>query len=690
MSNPALLEKVRRQMAALDDGAFEAMSSRGLLRRARKDLEGGVKVEVAGEADAALKLCVGEWEVTLPESGPAQSRCSCPATGICQHILAACCWLRDQPAAEAEAPSGETVAAGADLLAITPDAMEKWGGRSTLRAAFGLAAQAAADVTDGDVVTVNFRFLNATCRFVPGGGLDGAIVTGPPKDAARLVLAALIVFQKSRGTTWPDASDGAVAVLAESSGAPRSREEVLASAIGLLCETARAGLVHATPATCERFATLSVSALAVNLPRLSLALRGLSQEFRLAGAREASADASRTFSAMARTYALCVALDHAGPSAPAALVGAHRTAYGEVGHLDLVGLAAWPWETASGYHGLTVLFWDMGARSWNTWTEARPRHIDPGYNPIARFTAGGPWSGADSPQILSRSRFRLLNARRNPAGRLSASSRTSALVTGPSQPHDLPLPVATDWAVLAEEAARATPIGLAETNPLDLVRVVRPAKWDQHFFDQTTQTFHWPLYDGNDACLRLQIRFSPGEEAAIRTLEALDPATLSGSCVIGRIARSAQGLTLHPFSMLWPDGRIRHLVFDAEAVRYFVNSPPANREAEDEPEDAEADTEEETMDETDLQDTPLARLLASMEDRLTMLGEGGASALHAASRDALMAMVKRALSVGWQSLPASLTRLAGHPTLDPGLLLRCRHECHLSRQALEADWTTAK
>jgi hypothetical protein len=573
------------------------------------------------------------------------------------------------------------------LLAITPDTMEKWAGRAALRAAFGLAAQAALEITDADVVTVNFRFLNATCRFVPGGGLDGAIFTGPSKDAHRLVLAALIAYQKSHGITWPGSGEETVTALAESSGAPRSREEVLASTIELLCETVRAGLVHATPATCERFATLSVSALAVNLPRLSLVLRGLSQEFRLADAREATADASRTLSTMARAYALCVALSRAGAAAGVALVGVHRTTYADVGHLDLVGLAAWPWETASGYRGLTVLFWDLGGRSWNTWTEARPRHIDPSYHATSRFSAGGPWTGADSPHQLSRSRFRLLNARRNPAGRLSTSSRTNAMVTGPSLPHDLPLPVCTDWAVLAEEVARAMPIGLAETNPLDLVRLIRPAAWAPHFFEETSQTFWWPLLDARENCLLLQLQFSANEEAAIRTLEAFDPSAMAGTCLIGRVARLPQGLMLHPFSLLLPDGRIQHLVFDAAPPRYFVATTPAESESEDDLDDAE---EEASSDATDLQDTSLARLLAGMEDRLAMLGEGGASALHAASRDALTAMAHRASSVGWQSIPAALTLLAKSPALDPALLLRCRHQCLLYRQALETDWNTAQ
>src|SRR5262249_25649070 len=145
--------------------------------------------------------------------------------------------------------------------------------------------------------------------------------------------------------------------LQESEGAPRTRAEVLASCQSLLGEMVTNGLGRLSSTMQQRLSTLAISALGVNLPRLSLALRGLSDECKLTLARDAQADPGRMLSRMASTYALCASLEITGINARADLVGWHRTRYEEIGHLDLVGVAAWPWRTHSGFEGLTVLFW---------------------------------------------------------------------------------------------------------------------------------------------------------------------------------------------------------------------------------------------------------------------------------------------------------------------------------------------
>ena len=75
-------------LATFDDGALAALASKGLLRRAKKDLAAGAVTGVAEEGDA-LAIHLGAVTVTMPAAGPAFSECSCPASGCCRHILAA-------------------------------------------------------------------------------------------------------------------------------------------------------------------------------------------------------------------------------------------------------------------------------------------------------------------------------------------------------------------------------------------------------------------------------------------------------------------------------------------------------------------------------------------------------------------------------------------------------------------------
>ena len=85
-------------LARWDDDAWVALANRGLLRRARKDLE-TLEVRLLGENDDAVEVGVGDRVVRMGGAGPAEAVCSCPSVVVCQHVVTAGLWL----AATAEA-----------------------------------------------------------------------------------------------------------------------------------------------------------------------------------------------------------------------------------------------------------------------------------------------------------------------------------------------------------------------------------------------------------------------------------------------------------------------------------------------------------------------------------------------------------------------------------------------------------
>ena len=93
-SQDDLLNRLIALVRGLDDSSWEALASKGLLRRARKELEGGLAVSVATEAESFVTLLVPPFEVSMPAAGPARATCTCSAGGVCQHILAAGLYLR--------------------------------------------------------------------------------------------------------------------------------------------------------------------------------------------------------------------------------------------------------------------------------------------------------------------------------------------------------------------------------------------------------------------------------------------------------------------------------------------------------------------------------------------------------------------------------------------------------------------
>ena len=88
-----LLKRLTDVLHGIDDEALVSLANRGLLRRAQKDLESATPTILAVETDR-VRLQLSEAIVEVPEL-PIRSACSCPATGVCRHILAALLYLRD-------------------------------------------------------------------------------------------------------------------------------------------------------------------------------------------------------------------------------------------------------------------------------------------------------------------------------------------------------------------------------------------------------------------------------------------------------------------------------------------------------------------------------------------------------------------------------------------------------------------
>ncbi len=672
-----LESKLRRLAASLDAAALEALASKGLLRRAQKDLERGIETSITSETGALLRLRIGEFEVTLPESGPATASCSCPAAGVCQHILTSVLFLQQAPPENAQeqlpgvSVADTTITPDQELMAITPEQLERWAGKAAFKAGLKLASQTTIEIARERAVRIRFPMLNSEVHFIPGGGLDGMIISGGKSDGRQLAVAAVIGFQRSQGTEWAVPAD--VMALEAADGAPRKRTEVLLACRSLLEETLANGLSRLAKTNQQRWATLAVSALGVNLPRLALLLRGIGDEAALVVARDARSDLARMFGRMAQAHALGTALENGGDNPRPDLVGLHRTRYDEVGHLDLIGAAAWPWRTASGYEGLTVLFWDPSAKSWHSWTESRPRHQLADFKPTARYTQPGPWEGAESPRQLARSSFRLMNARRNPGNRLSSSSKSRVLVTGKAKLIEQGVAAIDDWAQLQQQSNAHTAVGLKETNPLDFVFALKPSAWGEHHYDAVSQVFVWVLADTQQRPLLLEVGFDEFTEPAIELLEQVPVDSLQGAIVIGRVQRTPRGLSLLPYSIHRQTGEVVQLCLDNldSATAKATSAALETDEAFEEEEEAESAA---------VFSPVISRALDEVDDSLLALAEAGLAALNPLRIERVRQIAPRTERLGLRGLASGLANIIAQP--DSGTVLRCSYLSQLHRRAM--------
>lgn len=312
----------------LGEDELIALANRGLVRRARKDLETATP-EILGEAAGGVSLRWDQQTVVIAER-PAGSRCTCPAGGLCRHILACLMHLGAIPSA---APS--VIAAippcGAEILALPDEEVARWAGKALLkRASRELACGLGVVCQDGAPFIGRIPEWNAECRWIPGGGLKGMLCSCHEPDTCvhRVVLVLAWQVQQGRRTIKKD-----LAVPEASAGAVRTRPEVCALVAGLCEDLVSLGFSRTGPTHAERFRTLAMTAHGVDLPRLERLVRSLTQEIEGWLSRDPQASDAQLLARLAACWALCKALARPTPG----LVGVHRSQYERVNTLELAG-----------------------------------------------------------------------------------------------------------------------------------------------------------------------------------------------------------------------------------------------------------------------------------------------------------------------------------------------------------------
>jgi len=599
----ALLKRLQAQLITYDEDAFIILANRGLLRRAKKDLEKSApRIEAQEER---ILVYMDRHEVELDDRGPARARCSCPASGVCHHVLCACLALAAHAAEDTQPPSlhpTQPVHTQEDphrtLLSVTAEELEHLAGRGGLRWAIDFAAKINLEfVTMGGdgYVLIAFSRPRMSFRYM-GGGLEAMVTDYKGRDREKLIAAAVLTYQRACGMLLPPSPsprrrpDAPALAASEEHAAPplsKLRRAVLRATAAIVCECIEIGLSHLSQTVQQRLTTLSVSARGARLHRLALMLRAMADQVEMLLQHEAGADEERLFDDLALTHALVYAMlaatdDKAikeSPALPIHLVGEARSAYEEIGKLELAGLGAYPWRTPSGYTGLTLVFWCADEERWYSYTEARPE-FQGGFDPIGRYDASVPWAGVMSPRQLMGRRFTLLAARANRFGRISSSEKTAAVVHAEVSIEDILARGVTNWDQLSQRPTLLSM--LAEHNPLDDLIVLRPSELGPPLFDPTRQSLTWPLLDEKAKHLDMLLDYSPYTEHAIERIEALDKEDMKAiRGIVARLRRHHGGLFAEPISLLGylADRPVDVLSFDPGTSKTTVEGPFARFKA---------------------------------------------------------------------------------------------------------------
>jgi hypothetical protein len=645
-------------------------------------MEKGLSVQVGELSGEAVRINVPPFVVSMLAAGPAQATCTCPAPGICHHILIAGLFLQSQVPSSATKVVSSPDGIRDEIGFFTPERLKTWAGPSDYRAGVALFEKntLAPSVEYGETVLIRLMPSNIEARYVLHGGLDGMVLRSQTK---RVAVAAILALRKSLGFDLPVIAAQQQSLI-EVSGTPRSPKEILESAGGVLEDAIKIGLSHASPVLVDRLVTLAVSAQGANLPRVSLSLKTVADEVDSMLKREARADESRLLLLMARVYALMEALRRGGDNPRIDFAGVNRATYVDVPEIELFGVGAHTWKTGSGYEGLTVLFWSNQSKEFLSWAAARPGTQK--FDPRQRFYGEGPWDGTQSPQHAATSHLKLRNARRTASGRLSGSTKTSALVLAPTplQALDFADRLFTSWRALELYLRGKQPLGLRDPNPLELIVILEPAYFGTRKYDVISQSFAWHVYDRADEPVVMSLPFRDWSQDAIHVLEALEPKENSGWRIVVRAALRDGALSVEPISILRPeiaDHPVFQLAFDVAPA----NSATGTRFAAPATADDDDPAGEDTLLEDESVESGYARVSQSISElgrQLVSLAEMGCQNAERSNREQFTKWHSDLSSSGLTLLAGAAILLADPAGIAPCDVLRVRYVAYLHAQAI--------
>jgi hypothetical protein len=381
--------------------------------------------------------------------------------------------------------------------------------------------------------------------------------------------------------------------------------------------------------------------------------------------REARADEARVLLFISRTYALMDAIRAGGETPGLELTGAHRSHYVDVPELELSGVGAYTWQTGSGFRGLTVLFWANQTKEFLSWSDTRPDELR--FDERQRFYSEGPWDGTQSPQQVASSHLKLRNARRSAAGRISSSTKTSALVLSKTAPQSIEFGdrLFTSWQLLRRYVFHKQPLGLREPGPLELIAVLEPYGFGSRAFDPISQAFTWEVYDVSGQPLTMSLPFRNWTKESINILETLSPPASARWRFVVRPGLNDDQLFVEPISILRAevsDSPVFNLAFD-------VLQPGSGEEINDVTEEFEY--------------VPsvlgLSRVIDEMNSRLEAIAEAGVQSATGSHREWFAKSQAEAHDLGLTTLAKVLQTLSQSPT--PDVILKARFLTNLHSQA---------
>ena len=657
LTPPTISLMPRTDLLALSSDDLATLANRGLVKRALAELDGGA-IEGTPAENAAGTVSVlwsDDAHCLLPANKPLQDAiCSCPATGICRHLVRSVLAYQRLHADDVEADEPEIALESAPVAwnpgTFTDDELAKVVSAATLKRARKLWDDGQlVEVATGARPTARFHNLGAHLRFIV------------PRDArythcdcadANCVHVALAVWAFRK--LAPDEQSG----LIQSNDAPASLPTAELDAIENFCgELCSVGIAGAGQPILDKLARLERELRGAQLIWPAEIALELIQQIEWHRAHNARFESERIAQLVGEWLARADAMRAQSGAVPDVwLRGSASDVAAPIGAARLVGIGT----SARFYSGGVELRAFLQDGDSGAVVSVSGDFPDPVATPASQFLRGphAAPQAATPPQSLAKlgaipkikgqsigaigaGQLLARGGKRAPSGALSLAR---AAVTRNAQTFEweklrAPL-LAESFAEVSAHLSNQAPAFLRARREGENLFVVPLIRAENARFEAATQSVRATLCDDKGGVTALAFPFTArGASGVEALLFALNQAELR--FVAGRFARGTEGLSVEPLGLVVQNGATRKL------VQPWVQEAPAETSIFA----ATGDTM--NADEDILRDW--TNQIAQLLGETWLLGLDGADELSARSWRALS---ERGASLGFARLVAPVAELA--------------------------------
>lgn len=484
-------------------------ANKGLYKRAIKEIEQGVTVqyEITDEhvigtlSDGTVCRMMGRIDAF---------DCSCPSDKICKHVLIAILYHKQNKRTEGE--SGEQRSDFSWLLTLSTDEIARQFSLSQIEEVlFRLPYEEEIRCTEKQFLTIRLQEQRVDVIFEEEADMSRTVCNCRAKDACVHRLEALLRYRALHH----------IHDLPDRTADVSIPHDLVAECRQLIEEIMNLGLTRLPERIVSRLESTAIAAHNGQLPAIERSLRGLQGELALFFARHARFSPGVFLDRLTQAYMSLVALEQdVSITQKQQIIGQFKSVYHMIPRLELYALGANPWETRSGYRGITYYFYAPKKQQIYTYTDSRPVYYEKAqFRFEDQYRKKMDWSSGMTMQELSRSHVLLHRGKVNRERRLSGNEETTVQPRTrlPIEDIDLGPYLITDWEAITREPDVSL---FSERQALILVLCV--AKIGDVRFDTVHQNLILSAEDRHGHVLDVALAYSKDTASSIWQLEKSD------------------------------------------------------------------------------------------------------------------------------------------------------------------------